>query len=144
MLDRLCILSQNILKDNSVDKSLDLTSLTGLFVFMLLSRPQPNIEAKDLAWIDESNDFSDLNGYFKDPNVKILVEIIQKHFCHCLKKKAARTKDIEKAFTYAIINFDCNDVESNLVRIQCFDISYSFASMLLTRSTRVSASILVE
>lgn len=76
MLDRLCILSQNILKDNSVDKSLDLTSLTGLFVFMLLSRPQPNIEAKDLAWIDESNDFSDLNGYFKDPNVKILVEIM--------------------------------------------------------------------
>ena len=40
---------------------------------MLLSRPQPNIEAKDLAWIDESNDFTDLNGYFKDPHVKQLI-----------------------------------------------------------------------
>jgi len=93
--------------------------MTGLFVFMLLSRPQPNIEAKDLAWIDESNDFSDLNGYFKDSNVKTLVDIMSKHFCYCLKKKVARTKDIEKSLTYAIINFDCNDVESNLVSCIC-------------------------
>jgi hypothetical protein len=117
MLDRLCLLVGKIGKERTIDKNYDLTSLTGLFVFMLLSRPKPNIEAKDLAWIDESNDFSDLNGYFKDSNVKTMVDIMQKHFCHCLKKKAARIKDIEKSFTYAIINFDCNDVESNLVRM---------------------------
>jgi hypothetical protein len=72
-LDKLCILSEKIVNDRTIDKSLDLLNLTGLLLFMLLSRPQPNIEAKDLAWIDESNDFTDLNGYFKDPHVKSLI-----------------------------------------------------------------------
>ena len=38
-LDKLCILSEKIVKDRTIDKSLDLTNLTGLFIFMLLSRP---------------------------------------------------------------------------------------------------------
>ena len=94
-----------------------------------------------MAWIDESNDFSDLNGYFKDANVKTLVDVMSKHFCHCLKKKVAKTKDIEKSFTYAIINFDCNDVESNLVSKNTrINISiYSCGNSLSTRSTRASA-----
>jgi hypothetical protein len=37
---------------------------------MLLSREVPNIEERDLAWIDESNDFSEFNGFFRDLSVK--------------------------------------------------------------------------
>ena len=67
---------------------------------------------------------------------------MQKHFCHCLKKKVAKTKDIEKSFIYAIINFDCNDVESNLVRNYFLLSFFSFANMLWTPLTK--ALVLIQ
>ena len=44
----------------------------GLLLFMLYSRPQPNIERRDLAYIEESGDLNDFKGFFRDPNVKSL------------------------------------------------------------------------
>jgi hypothetical protein len=38
----------------------------------LASRSQPNIDPKELAYIEESGDFSDFRGFFRDPKVKEL------------------------------------------------------------------------
>ena len=46
--------------------------MTGLLLFMMLSRPQPNINERELAWIEESTDLGDFHGFFRDPNVKTL------------------------------------------------------------------------
>lgn len=50
-------------------------SMTGLLLFMLLSRPKPNINEQDLRWVEDSADFGDLGGFFKDSNVKSLLVI---------------------------------------------------------------------
>ncbi len=44
----------------------------GLLLFMLMSRIKPNIDQKDLAYIEESGDFSEFKGFFRDSNVKKL------------------------------------------------------------------------
>lgn len=59
-------------KDKCIDKNLDLLNMTGLLLFMMLSRPQPNINERELAWIEESTDLGDFHGFFRDPNVKTL------------------------------------------------------------------------
>ena len=71
-IEQLSAIATKIQKEKFIDKNLDLTLMTGLLLFMLLSREAPNIEERDLAWIDESNDFSEFNGFFRDLNVKAL------------------------------------------------------------------------
>jgi hypothetical protein len=71
-IDQLCSIANKIQKDKFIEKNLDVTVMCGLLLFMMLSREQPNIEEKDLAWIDESNDFSEFNGFFRDLSVKAL------------------------------------------------------------------------
>lgn len=71
-LDRLCMHAENLLKLKTIDKNFDLLNLTGLLLFMLHSRAEPNIQAKDLALIEDSMDLADMNGYIRDKNVKAL------------------------------------------------------------------------
>lgn len=71
-IDQLCVIAKKIQKDKFIEKNLDVTVMCGLFLFMLLSREEPNIEEKDLAWIDESNDFSEFNGFFRDLTVRAI------------------------------------------------------------------------
>ena len=47
-------------------------TLSGLLLFMLLSRAKPNIAERELALIDDSTDMQDMNGFISDPNVKAL------------------------------------------------------------------------
>lgn len=55
-----------------IPKDLDLSNMGGLLVVMLMSRAQPNIEQRDLAYIEESGDLNDFKGFFRDTNVKQL------------------------------------------------------------------------
>jgi|LauGreDrversion4_2_1035121.scaffolds.fasta_scaffold656814_1 hypothetical protein len=45
--------------------------MTGMLIFMLMSRPQTNV---DMNSIDESTE--EITGFFKDPNVKKLFVIL--------------------------------------------------------------------
>lgn len=72
-LDQLSAIATKIQKDKFIDKNLDMPTMNGLLLFMLLSRETANIEERDLAWIDESNgDFSEFAGFFRNPKVKSL------------------------------------------------------------------------
>lgn len=71
-LMRLSDIALQIEQQKCIDKNLDLTDLSGLLLLMLLSRDQPNIDQRDLAFIEESGDFGDFNGFFRDANVKTL------------------------------------------------------------------------
>lgn len=55
-----------------IPKDLELSNMGGLFVFMLKSRAQANIDQRELAYIEESGDLNDFKGFFRDPNVKQL------------------------------------------------------------------------
>ena len=46
--------------------------LSGLLLFMLLSRSKPNIAERELALIEDSTDMQDMNGFISDPNVKAI------------------------------------------------------------------------
>ena len=41
-----------------------------LLLFMLLSRERPNIDQRDLAYLEESTDLNDFQGFIRDPKVK--------------------------------------------------------------------------
>ena len=91
-------------------------SLTGLILFMLLSRPQPNIDERDLGWIEESTDFADFTGFFREPKVKALYDLVLKHLAQVIKKKAARQREVEVVLTSCIVNFECSDPVYHLIR----------------------------
>jgi hypothetical protein len=40
--------------------------MASLGLFMIASRPQPNIDPKTLAYIEESGDFGEFTGFFRD------------------------------------------------------------------------------
>ena len=40
-----------------------------------------------------------------------------KHFILCIKKKAVKQKEIENLFALAVVNFQCSDVEFNIVNL---------------------------
>ena len=71
-LDKLSVLAQKVQKDKCIEKNLDMLNMTGLLLFMLLSRSKANIEEKDLAWLEESTDLGDFHGFFRDANVKAI------------------------------------------------------------------------
>jgi hypothetical protein len=55
-----------------IDKNWDVLTLSGLLLFMMLSRPKHNIAERELALIEDSTDLQDMNGFISDPNVKAL------------------------------------------------------------------------
>ena len=55
-----------------IDKNWDALTLTGLLLFMLLSRNKQNIAERELALIEDSTDLQEMNGFISDANVKAL------------------------------------------------------------------------
>ena len=93
--------------------------MSELLLFLLHSRKTPNISQAALSQVEESQDYSDFSGFFKDFKAKdlfvilyyiiiiifIIQDIIMKHLISCIKKKIAGKKDVEIVFTRALINF---------------------------------------
>lgn len=47
----------------------------GLLLFMMMSRTKSNIDQRDLAYLEESTDLNDFQGFIRDKNVKQLFVI---------------------------------------------------------------------
>eukprot|EP00347_Sterkiella_histriomuscorum_P003092 403365623 len=115
-IDELVMLTDQIQTEMSIPKDLDPQMMASLMLFMLVSREKPNIDQRDLVFLEESTDLNDFKGFIRDTSVKQLFDIIMKHFIVCIKKKIAKQKDIELLFTQAVVNFQCSDVEFILIK----------------------------
>lgn len=109
------VAAKKVREDSAVDKSLDQQGLTGLLLFMLLSREKPNIDEESLRWLEASSDMMS-DGLISDQKVKKMFDAILKHFSICIKKKVARQKDIEQVFVIALINFKAHESTVHLVK----------------------------
>ena len=46
--------------------------MASLMLFMMVSREKPNIDQRDLAFLEESTDLNDFKGFIRDTSVKQL------------------------------------------------------------------------
>lgn len=68
--------------------------------------------------LEESADFSELQGFFANNHIKRLVNVIIKHYSQLVKKQIVKQREAEILIQGAVINFDCSTVESKLIS-QC-------------------------
>jgi hypothetical protein len=71
-LEKLHGFAVTLVQKRLIDKNWDVMTLSGLLLFMLLSRPKHNIAERELALIEDSTDLQDMNGFISDPNVKVI------------------------------------------------------------------------
>lgn len=102
-LENLVEITEKIESDKHLPKGLKLPLMGGLLLFMLMSREKPNIDQRDLAYIEESGDFGEFKGFFRDQNVKRLFVRLSSNFiiylgyhnetfCILYKEKSNKTK----------------------------------------------------
>lgn len=63
-------MSKLICRQQTIPKGVDSTKLGSLLLFMMLSRERPNIDQRDLAYLEDSTDLNDFKGFIRDPKVK--------------------------------------------------------------------------
>ena len=83
---------------------------------MLHTREEKNIDETALNFIEDSLDLNEFTGLFTNKTVKMIMDMIVKHFVEAIRKQKIVQQEAEILLHYAVINFQCEAGASQSIK----------------------------
>ena len=105
-------------EEGNIPSHIDQASCAALMLLLLHSREEPNVSKAQFEFIENSVELDEYDGLFSNPTVKKIMDASSKHFATCIKKNKIKQNDAQTLLTGAVLNFQCSNLESNMIK-QC-------------------------